>query len=178
MTNYNIPYEYNYALVVGSLDEIRHAIYQLAPKNRLPDYRFRQDRQHWHYVNANDTGWPIRGELNVLLNKDDPQLISPTSFWQAAAAPKLYIEAAFHTAQTTAQIFWRGHGDANFSEAKNVNFEVRPDGQYHLYEVNLAASPQYRGSIIQLRFDPVFSGKEGDFVRVKSISFVKPQNAK
>ncbi|MBV9468496.1 MAG: hypothetical protein JOZ57_04575 [Abitibacteriaceae bacterium] len=174
--DYNIPYEYDYVLIVGSLDEIRHTVYQIAPKNGLPDYHFIQDRQHWHYVNATDTGWPIQGELKVLLPKDDPQLIGPTNFWQAVAAPILYIEAAFQTGQTTAQIFWCGHGDASFTEAKSVSFEIKPDGQYHRYEVNLAASPQYQGSIIQLRFDPVFSGKAGDFVRIKSISFIKPKD--
>ena len=42
-----------------------------------------------------------------------------------------------------------------------------------VYEIDLSKSPEYRGAITGLRFDPVDSGRAGDWVRVKSIGFVK-----
>lgn len=172
--DYNIDYEYNYVLIVGKLDEIRRQIYGLAPTSAPPNYRFVADRQHWRYVNAADTGWPIQGELKVLMSAPDPQLVGPPGLWQATATPKLYIEAACHLTHPQAQLFWQRHDSPNFAEAQSVHFELNPDGQYHVYEVNLAAAPEYRGAITGLRFDPEPSGAAGDFIRVKSISFIKP----
>ena len=42
----NIVYEYQYALILGSLDEIRQFVYAHKTDPR-PDYRFQVDRQHW-----------------------------------------------------------------------------------------------------------------------------------
>ena len=56
----NQVYDYDYALVVGSLRQIRSYAYANRPDAR-PDYRFRTDRQHWWYSGATDRGSPIRG---------------------------------------------------------------------------------------------------------------------
>jgi hypothetical protein len=48
-------------------------------------------------VNAVDAGWPIRGELNVLLEQEDPQLHGPVGFWQASDAGILVMHAASRT---------------------------------------------------------------------------------
>ncbi|MBI3921121.1 MAG: hypothetical protein HY318_06865 [Armatimonadetes bacterium] len=201
--DYNIESEYNYVLIPGSLEEIRRYVYDHSPKPSRPSYRFEKDRQHWHYVNAIDTGWPIRGELRVLLEGNDPQLIGPSGFWLAEDSPKtdtreggdpnvvtppaerpkggdfgpsrLYIEAAYHTDETQGQVFWKRHDDPVFSEAKSMKFDLVPDGNFHTYAVDLGSSPEYRGAITGLRFDPVAVGKAGDFIRVKSISFLKPR---
>jgi hypothetical protein len=172
--DHNIVHEYEYDLILGTLDEIRAWIYAHAPKPGLPDYRFEKDRQGWYYVNARDTGWPIQGELHIALEADDPQLIGPSGFWQASDAPKLYIRAAFATHQKQACIFWQTHADPRCSEERTSKFEIIPDGEYRTYEVNLADSPHYRGVIAGLRFDPVPSGQPGDFVKLKSISFAAP----
>jgi hypothetical protein len=50
-------------------------------------------------------------------------------------------------------------------------FEIKPGGQFHVYEVDLAASPEYRGVITGIRFDPVEAGSKDEWVKVKSISF-------
>ncbi len=170
--DYNIVYEYQYTLIVGSIDEIRQYVYQHAERPKPPAWRFEKDRQHWYFVNATDAGWPIQGELKVSLAGNDPQMIGPPGFWRAEDAPKLYIEAAYQTGPARAEVFW-ARPDGSFDAAHCVNFDVIPDGAYHTYEVNLAASPEYQGIITGLRFDPVPAGKAGEFVRVKSISFTK-----
>jgi hypothetical protein len=121
-----------------------------------------------------DTGWPIRGELNVLLDKPDPQLIGPSGFWLAKDAPKLRIEAAFKTGQGQATVFWKRFDDDRFTGAKSLTFQIRPDGEYHVYEIDLSASPEYRGAITGLRLDPAEAGNKGDWVKIRSIAFDKP----
>ena len=173
--DHDIEYGYNYFLVVGSLDEIRRRALTLTSKPAPPDYRFVRDRQHWTIANAVDTGWPIRGELNVKLEGDDPQLNGPDGFWRADEAPKLYLEAAFHSSETNARVFWKRHDAPNFADERSLNFTVVPDGKMRVYEIDLSQSPEYRGAITGLRFDPVNAGRAGDWVRVKSIGFAKPE---
>jgi hypothetical protein len=165
--DHNIAFEYRYELVVGSLVEIRaraSALHSIA----LPSWNFSTDRQGWHYNNASDGGWPIKGALDVKLDQNDPQLIGPITFWQAAAAPFVIIDAAFKTTQTNATIFWQHHGSSGAMES--MNFKITADGEFHRYIVKLADSPDYEGSMVRLRFDPVGSGSEGEWVKVRSIT--------
>lgn len=164
--DHDIVFEYRYELVVGSLEEIRACAKTRRPAEP-PAWVFANDRQGWHCENAQDSGWPIHGALNVKLAQNDPQLISPFTFWRAEDAPWLIIEAAFKTEQKNATIFWQRHGETVPKES--MNFAVTPDGEFHRYAVRLADSPAYTGGMMRLRFDPVGSGSDGEWVKVKSV---------
>jgi hypothetical protein len=169
LLDWNIAYEYNYALVVGTLSEIRAYAVANRPDSR-PNYRFSSSRQGWWYVNATDTGFPIAGALHVKLDLNDPQLWSPEGLWAAQDVPKLYIRAAHHSVQTRAEVFWRAPG-ADFAGERRVEFGLVNDGQFHTYAVDLASSPFYTGLIEALRFDPVLSGEPGATVDVAYVSW-------
>jgi hypothetical protein len=172
--DHNIDYSFHYDLIVGNVDAIRKYVYAHAEKPSPPQYRFDRDRQHWIYANATDTGWPIRGALHVNLDGKDPQMIGPPAFWQAADAPTLRIDAAFHTTSSMAQVFWSRADSPGFSQEKSLQFPIQPDGREHVYVVPLASSPEYHGAITGLRLDPEDTGHAGDTVTVKSIGFLKP----
>ncbi len=167
----NIDYTFDYDLVVGSLDDIRDYAYARVPRPKPPAYIFKNDRQHWYYVNATDTGWPIQGELRIKLDKDAPQLIGPAGFWRASDAPKLKIEAAFNTRDVNARVFFGTWQYPYLEEKKSVKFRVIPDARYHTYTVNLARNPLYKGAIVGLRIDPEPKGTPGDEVRIRRIGF-------
>ncbi len=171
--DHNICHEYHYVLILDKLDAIRKYVGQHAQKLTPPSYQFARDRQGWWYNNAHDTGWPIKGELNVLLEKGDPQLISPAGFWHATGAPLLTLEAAFQTREKTGQIFWSTLEHPGLSEERSVSFPIQGDGQMRLYTVKLADSVRYRGVITGVRIDPVPQGHRGDWVRIRQISFSK-----
>ena len=171
--DWNIDHTYRYDLIVGDLAAIRKYVYDHATRPALPAYRFERDRQGWFCVNAVDSGWPIRGELNVRMEEDDPQLHGPVGFWQAEDAGTVVIEAASHASGADAQIFWRNLGDKDFAPGKLVGFRLINNGQFHVYRVRLADSPTWKGPIVQLRFDPVGSGHPGEWIRIKSIAFAK-----
>ncbi len=171
--DHNIQYDFDYVLILGTLQKIRSHVRAHAGPPAPPRYVFATDRQHWHYNNATDTGWPIRGELHVRLDGPDPKLIGPAAFWHAADGPKLYIRAAYHTKQKTATVMWRTYTERGYDEKKSVTFPIQPDGEYHTYEIDLSASPQYTGPITGLRFDPTPTGEKGDFVKIQWISFRK-----
>ena len=165
----NIRYSYEYRLIVGSLDQIRGYVYNNRPESK-PDFRFRRDRQHWTFVNANDAGFPIRRHLRVLMDKNDPQMTGPPTYFRAEDVPKLYIRGAWHTKQVQAQIFWSTSGQ-RFTSQQSVTFSAVSGGEVRTYEVNMAESPEWKGWITGLRFDPLPSGAEGEYVDVYSISF-------
>ena len=52
-------------------------------------------------------------------------------------------------------------------------FDVKPDGEFHTYEISLSDSPEYRGVITGLRFDPADAGNAGGSVQVRAISLGK-----
>jgi len=167
--DWNIRYEYDYALILGTLEQIRAYAVANRPDNR-PDYRFTLDRQHFHFANFVDGGWPIRGHLRVPLDKDDPYLIGPIQYWKAEDVPRLYITAAYHSGSGSAQIFWRVAGE-DFSAERSVRFEAIADGKMRTYSVDLSASSAYRGTIAGIRFDPSDGNEPNAHVDVVAISF-------
>jgi hypothetical protein len=168
--DHDAVHDYAYTLIVGDLRSIRDYVYAHAKRPAPPDYHFDEDRQGWHYRNATDAGWPIKGELEVKLDGDDPQMIAPETFFEATDAPALYLRAAFKTEQKTAQVFWTTFGD---KRAKVANLTIVPDGEFRTYELRLADSPDWKGPITSLRFDPVPGAKAGEWVKVKSIGFAR-----
>jgi hypothetical protein len=169
--DHDIVYEYRYALVLGTVEEIRAYAVAHRVRDTRPDYRFTYDRQHWTYADASDAGFPPEGGLRVRPGRGDPQLIGPEQWWDAASVPKLYIRAAYRTGPGKAEVYWSVPGEADFSLERRVAFEIRPDGEPYTYEVDLASAPNYRGTITGLRFDPVASGREGEEVRIEFISW-------
>ena len=63
---------------------------------------------------------------------------------------------------------WRRLGEKGFGEKQSQSFSVVPDGEIHVYQVNLAASPEYAGVITQLRLADLPADKQGS-VRLKSV---------
>jgi hypothetical protein len=171
--DHNIIYDFRYTLVLDNLANIRKEACKQRPKSALPDYRFASDRQHWWFLNAKDTGYPIEGHLRVEVEKSDPQMYGPEGYWDAKDAPILYIRAAYRTKNKIAEVFWETTDRPGFPPEQSVRFAVEPDGDLRTYEVNLSQSPSYRGQIRRLRFDPVEGGEVGDFVDVESISFTR-----
>jgi len=171
--DHNIRHEYEYVLVLGKLDDIRAHVVKHARRPAPPSYDFRADRQGWYYVNARDTGWPISGELKMLLEKDDPQMIAPATFFASEDAPKCRIEAAFSTREKIGQLFWTPFEAVDFTEECSVRFPIVGDGTFRVYEVDLSKSDKYQGTIVGLRFDPIPVGNTGDWMRIKSITFGK-----
>ncbi len=134
-------------------------------------WTFKTDRQGWHYRNATAHGWPISGYLHTRLDQGDPQLISPYTFARAEETPTLIIEAAFKTKHRSATVYWQRLGQSAPAATDAVSFPIKSDEQFHRYEVNLSAAEGYRGGITRIRFDPVPSGSQGDWVKVRSIGF-------
>ncbi len=100
-------------------------------------------------------------------------MIGPEQWWLAEDMPKLFIRAAFRTRGDRVRVFWSvpGHG---FSPGRRVELTIRPDGMLRTYAVDLAAAPDYQGTITGLRLDPPDANGPDDEIRLESISW-KPE---
>lgn len=167
--DWNIQYEFDYALVVGTVDEIRNWVSAHRPDAR-PDFHFASDRQRFQVENARDGGWPIGGALHLELEGEDPYLIGPSRVWNASEAPILYLTAAFQGTNGRAELFWSIPGQS-FAADRSVQFDVVPDGRTRTYEINLASKPNYRGTISGVRLDP---GDGGGMADIYSLTWRAP----
>ncbi len=95
--DYNIERTYRAYFIVGSLDEIRSRVYEIAEETlpELPAWTFESDRCCWTYSgSARDKGYPINECLNVSFNPaPQGKIVGPDTFWRAEEAPILEIDA-------------------------------------------------------------------------------------
>jgi hypothetical protein len=93
----------------------------------------------------------------------------------------LYITAAYHVPNPApgamvAQLFWTTDTEddnslGGYSESQSIQFDVAADDQFHTYELDLSSCPGYQDLIVNLRFDPVVWGSDGDCVDIMAISY-------
>ncbi len=169
--DHNIIYQYHYVLIVGNLKDIRDFVYRHAKRPRPPVWTFTRDRQGWVYHDAIDTGWPVKGRLNISLAGHHPELVGPSAFWPARQAPVLYMDAAFKTSRKSGRMFWRNTRQTGFAAERSIAFKIIGDGHYHHYAIRLSASTAYRGHIAQIMIAPVKAGEPGAWLRLRSIGF-------
>jgi len=178
--DHNIIFEFEYTLILGKIEQIRNYVYAHRRKDTRPDYLFEKNRQHWTYLRANDTEFPPKNGLQVILNNPRPIMVGPDQWWSAKDVSRLYIRAAHHTQPGTAQLFWRVPAaadtiriaaDKRTSPESSISFRFNADGKFHTYEIDLASAPTYRGTISGLRFDPTTRGQKDERVEIKFISW-------
>jgi len=176
--DHNIVYGFTYQLMLGTLSDIRKWALDHKPDLK-PNFYFKGTRAGWTYQVASDSGYPIPADhLRVNVNTSDPQMWGPECSFQAAEVPKLYIRAAVYCSAgtpTTAQLFWeKDNGASAMSEAQSTSLTLINDGQYHMYTLNLSNNSSWTGQISRLRFDPVYNGTTGDYVKVSAITSTAP----
>jgi len=179
--DHNITYDYNYALILGSLSDIRGYAVKQGRGMGLPDWRFDKDRQHWRYQAAGrkgtDAGWPIKGYIQLDLGKHGMAAISPPRLWKAEDAPVLHISAAFKTSQKKSLIAWTKYEtdshNPSFSAENHVGFDIIGDGTFRTYTIDLTSAGSYTGALSYLMFKPIRKPEKGGWVKVKRIWFGK-----
>jgi hypothetical protein len=171
--DHDIRYDYDYELVVGNLRTIRARAAEVSATREptLPRWAFVADRQGWSYAGTGaDTGWPIKGELNLLPDGKAPfRALSPLTFWQAEQAGTLTIEAAFSGPTPTATAVLSKHALNTSGTDLHVTFPIQADGQMRRYTLPLA-KPGYAGAFnrVTLLLNPQTTG-----ARVKSVELGK-----
>jgi hypothetical protein len=160
--DHHITYDFEYELILGSVEEIRAEVYRHPRPADVPRWTFEKSRAGWHYLNAQDQGWPIKNELRIEWTHDDPQIISP-AFFRAAKTRTLILEAA--SAQPArGAIYWSTLDRPGFSETRLIRFDFTADSFPRQYRIPL---PEIE-NLTHLRIDPsdTFPGA----IRLQSIA--------
>lgn len=167
--DYNIVYEHRTEFVVGKLADIRKRFNRMASQTP-PAWRFAQDRQHWTLRNATDQGFPLNGEWRIKFGEKKPRLESGIRCWNAADAPELALTAAYTGKEPVSlQFFWKRLDDDKFENNKSLSLQLRPDGKFHTYHLELRRSPNYRGLVTGLGIEPADSSRPGEELAIQSI---------
>lgn len=184
--DHNIVYEHQTTFVIGTLEEIRRRCNASATRTP-PAWRFDRDRRHWTLRDAVDQGFPLKGEWRIRLGDKPARLNGPTRCWRAEEAPILEVEAAFTPADPVAasspstapaprranlRLQWKRLGEENPDAGSGHRIALEADGLYHVYRVNLAEKPAYRGLLTGLALQPSLA--PGAQLAIKSITLGKP----
>lgn len=164
--DYNITYHFHYALVIGSLDEIRRYACEHSSRQAGPRWVFKADRQHWIYQDTTDAGWPIRGELRVATGHTNAALLSPVTFWRAQAAPGFEMEASFTAGNEVLLMVQPATGAETWLGP--VRIPIKPDGKYRRYQTDLSGMTGFNGAMERVKL--VLPASRG-IARFRSIRF-------
>ena len=165
----NIDYRFEYRLIVGSVETIRDYVSTHRAVQKGLNFKFNNDRQHWHYQNASDSGFPIQNELNIQLNKDNPMLISPWFCMDANSVKTITLRAAFKTSETTAQLIWTKHGSGDFVAGDSISIPVTSDGVMRDYKISLKGTEAWQGVITRLALKPCTQGGNDKWIKLQKI---------
>ncbi|WP_020657216.1 T9SS type A sorting domain-containing protein [Rudanella lutea] len=174
--DHNIVHEWDYDLIVGSIDQIRNYVYSQPRLGATINYRFDdQTRKGWYYHKAQDTGWPIQNNLHVMVsNKSEAAIKSPAGFWRGRDNKIIYLRAAFQGQSDTYRMIWRQLNDREFipTPDRYIDFPIINDGQFHTYAIDLSKRSSWTDQeIVQFMFGPRYDGPDvNGWVKIESVT--------
>ena len=170
----NSVYEYTYYIIIGMVDEIRDKVYALNENQPQPAYK-----TSWEFNEDNNfEGWQCNG-ASVGEVKDSVltmEVVAPDPFMtnmdailiDAAKYDRLYIKMKNTTPDSVADMFFK-RLDAPTQYNRIRFYTVTEDTLFREYEIKLTDSPQWYGTIVFLRLDPVSNVDSGkvfvDYIR-------------
>ncbi len=112
------------------------------------------DPEGWQAAGNLDDVSVRGGHLNASVTGGDPQLVNDLVAIDAAMIQYLDLHVKNKTAGEQGRLYWRAEGQAGFSQARSVGFELRPnDNVYRQYGVDLSGVAEWSGTITEIRLD-------------------------
>lgn len=159
-------FEYEYDLIVGTLNEIRQYVYDNPPDNR-------EGWEWWQFNTDGDMeGWTAQqqvsnvavsgGFLRFDITGGDPILLSPSTSIIASETPYIHVRMKNGTNRTMAQFFWTNTNGGPGTAGNDITFTLSTnDTEPKDYVIDMRQASGWTGVISQLRFDPVASASSG-----------------
>ena len=119
----------------------------------------------WDFnISGNSEGWQpthslslflvLNGTLRTTISGSDPYMFGPAGLSIDAARYGFIIVRMRVTHDSNAEFFWTTTESPNFKAGFEFGFRIIPDGEFHVYEVPVKKSNNWRGTITRLRLDP------------------------
>ena len=137
--DHDIVYTYDYALIVGTVDEIRAKVYELDDATRRQRFTFEKDRCHFYYKNITDKGLGNQDCLDFDF-KGEGQLCSPAIF-VGKDQTKILMDASLSGGEIKCTLTVntiRDGVDTRGRFPKTIEFTLLGDGERRLHEIDLA----------------------------------------
>ena len=132
----------------------------------------------WEFETSGDTeGWtawnqlaPLQVSEGKLITEalgEDPFMGSGKLAIDARALPIIEINMKV-SAGSIGQIFFITNRDTGYDEAKSLRFDIRADGEFHTYSLDMSKVPGWKDLITEIRFDPTIQPGtiEVDYIRL------------
>ena len=137
--DHNIVYTYNYALIVGTLDEIRATANAMDDAERRRRFVFDKDRAHFFYKNITDKGYGNQDCLDFDFAPEG-KLCTPAVFVDMTKK-KIIMDAAFEGGEIKGKFtvlrLYDNMGRARIN--KSIDFTVNGDGVRRLHEIDISS---------------------------------------
>ena len=173
----------------GHLDAIREVFTTAAPEHddlvpqdvslTVPQIEKPKAVTAWEFDDPAAPGWELQmglkdmkvadSSLTAVASSNDPAL----SAWTDGLDSKTFKAVEFRMKVDKgkgAQLFWTTPA-WSFNEDASARFDLKADGQFHTYKVDLSKSSAWKSKITSLRFDP--TDTTGATVAIDYIRFLK-----
>ena len=137
--DHNIVYTYNYALIVGTVDEIRETVYKLDDSERRRKFSFEKDRNHFYYKNITDKGYGNQNCLDFDFASGG-ELVAPAVF-VGDECTRVLIDGRFDGGEITGKIttnMIRDGVDSRGRFPKTIDFKIDGDGERRVHEIDIS----------------------------------------
>lgn len=138
-------------------------------------WNFKKDLEGWNLARSL-TGVIDNGLLKTEITGDDPYMYSPNNLNASASIYKyIVLRANNYSTSTEGQLFFITSADNVWNENKSIKFNLLSNNAgYTDYIIDLSQHPEWKGTISQLRLDPI-TGDNGKF-NIDKISFEQTVN--
>jgi len=131
-------------------------------------YEFNRDGDTEGWTTISDlnqsTNGPLNGQWILSPIGTDPQLLSPTLMIDTSVVKKIIINMANdHLSDNHFQLFWSTDDEGLFSENDSIWIEMKNDGGWEEYILDLSNNLKWNGIVRRLRIDPVRQGNGAGF---------------
>lgn len=138
-------------------------------------YEFNYDGDTEGWIPISDlnqfTNGPLNGQWILVPIGNDPQLLSPILLIDTSIVKKIIINMANdHGFDNHLQLFWSADNEGLFNENDSIWIEMKNDGEWREYILDLSNNEKWNGIIRRLRIDPVQQGN-GDGFGIDYIRF-------
>lgn len=137
--DHDIVYTYDYALIVGTVDEIRAEVYKIDDPARRRRFSFEKGRDHFYYKNITDKGYGNQNCLDFDFAAGGC-LVSPKVF-VGKDQKKILIDACFDGGEISGKVtvfLIKDGEDSRGRFEKSVDFTLSGDGVRRMYEIDMS----------------------------------------
>ena len=169
--DHNIVFEFDLAVRVGKLDELRNYFTGIMSKRIPPAWDFANDRQHWVPMDCTDAGWPIQNGLRLTIAKGNKKarIEGPIRPFRAETVQKLRITGSWKGLKGPGHVTWKQMGNDKPAKPLSATFTIPEGEKLTTVEVDLGSNPEFKGLITQFNVWLADNPGDGGEVVISSI---------